>query len=124
MANKVKGEREVKAGENTYTLYYDMNALAELEDQLDMKVGEIQKMFSQGIEGVGIKDLRAIFWAGLLHRFEDPEDFPTIREAGKIFSEASREDFEAVTGAIGESFAAAFGDVDKKPKKKTETKKK
>lgn len=123
MANKVKGEQVIHVGDRTYTLYYDMNALAELEGELGMKVVEIEQMFKKGISGVGINELRAIFWAGLLHRYEDPDDYLTIREAGKIFTEAAQEDFDGVVEAIGESFASAFGDGGK-AKKKTQTKKK
>jgi hypothetical protein len=103
VANKAKGERKLALGDKEYTLFFNMNALAELEDALGVTIPKIASQM-QDQDNIGIKFIRTLFWAGLLkyHR----NDVPTIEDAGEILSEA--EDLAQVFQAVGEAFAAAF----------------
>lgn len=111
MANKVKGERVLKAGGKEYIIYFDMNALAELEDHLGMTVVQVSEMM-QDSKNLGIKFMRSLLWAGLLARQEGL----TVEDAGRIMSEA--ESFAHVVQLTAEAFAAVFaGDVEAAKKK-------
>lgn len=119
MAEKPNGEYTIKIDDEKYTLFYDMNALAELEEVTGKGIGEFQKMF-QREEDIRISNFRALFWAGLLHENEDL----TIKEAGKILSKMARHDFSGAVEKIGLAFAAAFGTSEGEAKKRIELEKK
>lgn len=108
MANKFKGEVKVTAGEQEYTLRFDMNALVELEDATGMPVPKLALSFGDP-EQMSYKLLRSMFWAGLLHHHPDV----TVEEAGRIMSEI---DLLEVIEKISEAFAAAFNVDEKKAK--------
>ena len=77
MANPNRGEVELKAGEETYTLVFDINAVCELEQMLDKGVNEIVVQMGR------VSVLRAMLWAGLRHNHK-----VTIEQAGEIMQMA------------------------------------
>lgn len=56
--------REIKIGKKSFNVYYGQNALCALEDALDEGIDSIVKRFVSG--KLGIRDFRALVWAGLL----------------------------------------------------------
>ncbi|CUB09214.1 hypothetical protein BN2127_JRS1_00998 [Bacillus cereus] len=64
MANKQRGIVEVNLDKKR-KLQYTLNALAEIEDALGVKIHEMHTL------NLGMKNIRTILWAGLLH--EDAE---------------------------------------------------
>ena len=76
----------------------DMNALCELEDVMDMKIPNIGEMVQE--RRLGIKEVRAMLWAGLLHQNPDI----TMKEAGDILTGAGfAEALKVVIQAMGEA---------------------
>ena len=64
MANRVRGEVEIEIGEETYTLRYDFNALASIDQRLaDAHMPGLLAQFSQG--QVNFFALREALWHGL-----------------------------------------------------------
>lgn len=104
MANPHKGEVSFQAGDETFTLRFSANALAELEDALDKSVMEIADLM-QSEKGLRIKTLRTIFWAGLL----DHHEGVTEKRAGDIISDIGMGEAAEI---IGRAFAAAFPAAD------------
>ena len=94
MANKHRGYVDVEL-DRPRRLKYNMNALAELEDVL----GKPMTQFSA--ENVGIKELRALVWAGLLHESPDL----TLREAGDLID---LDHLEEIVKKVSEALALAF----------------
>ena len=74
---------------------YTINALATLEDILERPVTELGS-------NVGVRELRALLWAGLLH--EDAN--LTLEQAGNLMDEI---DITILTEKIGEALNAALG---------------
>lgn len=101
MANKARSEVSLQAGDETYTLRYTTNALAELEDALGMPLPRVGERLQSG--GVGIKEIRALLWAGLLHRYG--EVGMTLQAAGDIMDKTG---IEAAAEAVSEAFQLAF----------------
>lgn len=101
MANRERGEVELRAGDKTYVLRYTTNALVQLEDMLGKPV---TKMGGD----ISMKEARAMVWAGLLHAHPDltPEQAGDIMDAAGL-SEAAR--------AVGEALRLAFGSGEGKP---------
>lgn len=118
MANRVKGERSLKALDQEWTLHFSTNALCELEDALEMsalvlaqKWGSLQQALAPAGGGEinmealpGFKEIRTFFRCGLSDHHPDVDD----KTAGEIM--------DAV--GLGESFvmileclAASFPDV-------------
>src|SRR3546814_13466412 len=80
MANAVKGEASLKAGDKEYTLVMSVNALCEAEDVLGMATDEILARYSSGLS---VKLLRGLIWAAL------QTNHPcTVDEAGEIIEAA------------------------------------
>lgn len=77
MSNPHRGEVELKAGDQTYTLVLDINAICELEELLGKSVAEIGRDMGR------IVYMRAVLWAGLKARHP-----VTLEEAGKILQQA------------------------------------
>ena len=99
MANPIRGEVQLKAGESTYTLLLNTNAVCALEGKLDMGIADI--MAKMGRMSV----LRALLWASLLerHTIAKPED------VGPIMDEAGA---DAVVEAINRAATLAFSKSD------------
>lgn len=102
MANKIKGEVALSYEGAAYTLVLDFNALAEFEDA----IGEKAMPILQDPNGMGIKHMRALFWAGLKQRHPEL----TIEDAGRILSE----NFDK----LGEALTASFPDAEEGKRKR------
>jgi len=94
MANPLRGETELKAGEKSYTLAFTINSVCELEDKLDRPLTDIVADMGR------ISVVRAVLWAGLLHHQK-----MTIEEAGDVMHEAGA---AAAAQAINASLSQAF----------------
>lgn len=94
MANKQRGYALIEL-DRLRTIKFDMNALAEMEDALGRPVSQMTEM------NVGMREMRAMVWAGLLH--ENPK--LTLADAGKLI-ELDR--LEEITQQITAAFTNAF----------------
>jgi hypothetical protein len=105
MGNKQRGYVDIVL-DKPRRLFFNTNALCELEDALQRPVTSIGK------ENVGIRELRAMLWTGLIH--EDPE--LTIQQAGQMLEiERLAEIAGKVTEAINLAFPKSKGDGGKNP---------
>ncbi len=81
-------------------LKFDFNALADFE-------AEVGRPFSSIGEAAGIREIRAMLWAGLRHKYPKV----TVREAGDMIPKAKgdnlSEQMEYVTQKILEAFKAS-----------------
>lgn len=93
MANKHRGIVEINLDRPRH-LRYTLNALSEIEDKLGIPLTEIGKT------PLGIKAVRVILWAGLIH--EDPD--LTVEAVGDLVDFGN---FEEVQLKIAEAFEAA-----------------
>ena len=104
----------IELGGKTRHLRYDFNALVALEETLNIPISEIGKLMSGSVK---IKDLRSIFWAGLIHE----DNGITANEVGEWL------DF-SILGTIAEkvalAFEAAIPDIPGDSKNKTSPQKK
>lgn len=103
MANKQRGYVTVSL-DKLRNLKFTTNALAELEDTLGQPVTQLNA------ETVGIKTLRAMLWAGLLHESPDL----SITEAGALMDDG---DLSEVSTRLSEALELAFGSNDKSKNK-------
>lgn len=92
--NAHKGE--VALGDHTLVL--SVNAICELEEKLGKGIDKIGEELG---EGVRMRTLRAVVWAGLLEKQPDTKE----TDAGRIIGEVG---IEAAVQAVGNAFAAAF----------------
>lgn len=100
MANPYRGVVELQAGGETYRLSFSVNALCELEEQLDKPVAEIIASI-QNPEQLRISSVRALIWAAL----RDHHDQLTIKDAGQITTDAG---FQVAVAKVGEAIRLAF----------------
>jgi hypothetical protein len=100
MANPNRGEVALAAGGRAYKLSFSVNALCELEEELDKPVAEIVAAF-QDEKHVRLGSIRVLLWAAL----RDHHDEVTIKEAGLIATDAG---IQPVVEAIGQAFRLAF----------------
>ena len=75
---------------------YDLNALAEIEEKLGVKLDQLDKV------QMGVKELRTFLWAGLIHE----DDNLTEREVGGM---VDFDNMELINEKITEAFQAATG---------------
>lgn len=94
MANKHRGYIDIEL-DKPRRLKFDMNALAELEDVIGKPVSQLNQ------DTVGIKELRAMVWAGLLH--EEPK--LTIKGAGDLIQ---LDRIKEITKKVTEALTIAF----------------
>ncbi|WP_240511862.1 gene transfer agent family protein [Paludifilum halophilum] len=94
MANQHRGYVDVTLDKQR-RFKFDLNALTELEDALGKPVTQL----NDGT--VGMRELRAMIWAGLLHESPDL----TLRETGDIID---LERIEEITEKVTEAMTAAF----------------
>lgn len=96
MANPLRGEAPLKVGDVEYTLVFDINAMCEAEEFLDLTVREILSKLDSLIV------VRGLIWAGLRAKHAEV----TVKQAGAII--------EAIGGAdqalevLGRGLTAAF----------------
>lgn len=104
MANKHRGEVELKAPSGTYILRLSINAIAEIEGVLDLGINEIAGRLSDPAT-LRLGHLRAIVWGGLREKHPDLDLFG----AGDLIAEVG---MEAITNAVQEAFTLAFPNAD------------
>lgn len=80
MANPLRGEASLIAGDATYTLSLHINALCEAEDALGMDIDEILSRYAGG---ASMRVTRALIWAGLQDKHPC-----SIDQAGDIMTAA------------------------------------
>lgn len=95
MANKHRGYVDIVL-DKPRKLRFTTNAIAELEDVLGQPITKLDE------ESLGVKTLRALLWAGLLHENRDL----TIEEAGDLMDHANLED---IATKVMEALQLAFG---------------
>jgi hypothetical protein len=95
---------EIELGGNKYSLKYDLNAFAEIEDTH----GSITDVLVKMEEG-SAKAIRALIWAGLLAN-ENP---PTEKEVGSMINLA---DIQALAEKIQEAVVASMPPQDENEK--------
>lgn len=100
MANPLKGEVELKAGEESYTLTFSVNALCELEDHFGEPVAKIAQRLNDP-DNLRLSTVRALVWAGLRDHHDDVD----IKEAGRVATAAG---IPACVEAIGKALELAF----------------
>jgi hypothetical protein len=104
MANPARGQVPLVAGETTYTLSLSINAICCIEEHFDQPIGEVAARLNLG-ESVRMGDVRALLWGAL----QDHHEGCTIKDAGRIATEAG---IQSVVAAFGRLFEVAFPAVD------------
>ena len=99
MANKHRGYVSIEL-DRPRKLRYTTNALAELEDVMGHPVTQLDG------KKIGIKAMRALLWAGLLHEMPDL----TLKEAGELMDYT---DMQTISNKITEAIELAFGKSEK-----------
>lgn len=104
MANPHKGQVAFKAGEDSYTLSFSANALAELEDMLGgIGVNEIGALMADPAK-IRMTTMRTLFHAALLDNHPDVDG----KEAKALFSKVSpTEAVSLIVRAFMQAFPAA-----------------
>lgn len=87
MANPLKGEVDLVHDGASYRLRFTVDALIQLEADLDLTVGEIAKTG----DGINITVLRSMFWAALLahHEMSKSDVSDLMGEIGIITASAA-----------------------------------
>ncbi|QQN73954.1 hypothetical protein [Croceicoccus sp. YJ47] len=107
MPNAIRGETTLKAGEETYTLLCDINALCLAEEQLGMDIDMLLARYSGG---TSTRLVRGLLWAALQAKHEC-----TIEQAGNIITDAG---FLSAKAALETALLLAMpAPEDKKPGK-------
>jgi hypothetical protein len=119
MANKLKGDVTIKAGDKEYILRLDFNALCTLEEKTGKGFVAISEQLSKA-ETMSMVMVRACLWAGL----QKHHPTMTVEEAGDLV--VALGGLAGAVGAINSSMTAAFGEPEKdanppKPEAKTGT---
>lgn len=100
MANKQRGYVDIEL-DRKRRLKFNMNALSELEDVLGRPITQLSD------QTIGMKELRALLWAGLLH--EDPD--LSLQEVGAL---VEMENIQLISEKITEAMMLAFPQSDQK----------
>jgi len=113
MTNALRGMTELRAGEEVYSLLLDINALCELESELDQSFDVILGRYSAGSS---VSLVRALVWAGLRHSHPC-----SIEEAGDIVTKAG---VARAREAVEKALVSALPEEDSEnPQKRGRTKK-
>jgi len=103
MANAVRGQVSLKAGDTTYTLSLSANAICELEDATGKDISDIAEAFNKG--SVSMKSIRSLVWAAL----QDQHHEIDLKGAGDVITAAG---MARCVEAIGHAFKAAFPEAE------------
>lgn len=103
MANAVRGQVSLVAGDTTYTLVLSINAMCEIEDTTGKDIVVLVSDLQSG--KVSMKSFRLLFWAALQDYHPDVD----LKAAGILISEIG---MTAAMGALGEAFERAFPDAE------------
>lgn len=99
----------VLADGKTHHIRFDYNALCALEDELKISIAEIGAVLSGP---VGLKQIRAILWAGLLHE----DDTLIVKDIGTLVDlDKMAELAEAIGNALNVAFGSKKADQKKEP---------
>lgn len=107
MANADRGEVALVAAEKTYTLRMSINAVAEIENYLDLGVNDLAAMVRNPAD-FRISTWRVLLW-GALREFHPC----SIEEAGEIMGVAG---VDATVDKVGEAMKLAFPEAKDAPK--------
>jgi len=103
-ANPLKGETELKAGEETYILALSINELVRLEQLLDVGIIEIAEWFNDP-RRIRVGNMRAILWAALQRHHEGT----TLEQAGDIISVVG---LGQIVDTLGTAVQASFPEAE------------
>lgn len=103
MANRRRGEASFKVDGVSYTIVLDHNAFAEVEDVLDVNIGELLALLATKQQ---VRHMRALLFAGLREKHPDI----TLRDAGNLFS-AGKEEAEAIGRAIAQALEQSLPEL-------------
>jgi hypothetical protein len=105
MANRLRGQIELKAGEAVHILRFTVNAFCDLETELGRPMSEILAGFMtpESRAKVSLSLVRALVWAGL----KDAQPSVTIAAAGEIMDAAGP---PTAVAKVAEALQAAFPD--------------
>jgi hypothetical protein len=113
MANKIKGEVALSYEGAAYTLVLDFNALGEFEAMIDEMYppkpgtrGANAMVILQDPNGMNLREMTALFWAGLKQRHPEL----TRDDAGRILSDN--------LDKVGEALTASFPDAEEGKRKR------
>ena len=106
--NEHRGEVGLKVGEKIYKLKFTINSIVLLEETLGRSVKKINV-------DIGMKELRAMVWAGLQHNHNEI----TLERAGDIIEEIGNEYvFDRINEALEYSYPKVVGGGGTASKKK------
>lgn len=108
MANRAKGEATLKAGDKEYTLVFNMNARAALEDALDLNISQLVDLMKP--EKLRHKHIITIVWAGLRKYHKEL----TKEDVGDLIDEAG---LEETMKAFEKAFSASVEGLAENPPK-------
>lgn len=102
MANKQRGYYSLTIGGKQRTLHFSMNFWAAFTDELNISIGEIDKVFS---DSLNLNMLRALVYAGLLayDQEEGNEIDYNIFKVGAWLDDITTDDFNAMLNTLTES---------------------
>ena len=107
----------ITIGDQTYQLRFTFNSFIRLEEELGIPISDIDKIFptenkdGKVVGSVNLRDVRAFFWAGLIHENKDL----TLEEAGELIEEAGG--IVGIVETLVKAFSNAFpADEDVKKK--------
>lgn len=112
MPNPLRGEAVLEAGDKTYTLVMDINALCLAEEELGMSIDEILARYSGGTSATIV---RALLWAALQVNHEC-----SVEQTGQIMTEAG---FVQSKTALEKAILVAMPPATPEQKKRTVKKK-
>lgn len=100
MANPLRGSVALQAGDRAYALSFSVNAICELEAELDKPVAEIIASL-QNPDQLRMGTVRALVWAAL----RDHHDEVSITDAGRLITDVG---FKPAIAKVGEAIRLAF----------------
>jgi len=109
MANPLRGEVDLHAGDQTYTMRMSINAIVNLENHFDKGINEIAELLSEP-KGMRIGNLRTI----VLHTLKEHHPGLTEEGAGDVIGKAG---FEATAEAIQRAMILAFPSAKAEPER-------
>lgn len=107
MANRLKGEAELKVKDKTYIVRLNFNVIIDIEDQLGLPIIEVFETIRAGATGKGVmKTVRTVIWCML----RDAQKDITQEQAGALIWEASMNHvLDVITEAANSAMPAIAG---------------
>ncbi len=114
MANKQRGEVEVKLAGRTWTMRPAFGALAEIEGRTGLGIAAVVQRFTEG--RFGIDDVAAVIAAGIGAAHDDAPDFESVKRAvvEEGFNKCAVVAAEFLAGALAGAASAHIGGQTKK----------